>query len=443
MKALNSFLSFISTFIRVRWGMRFKNRAQLMRYQQRAMTQHRQIWWPRSDFYHPYLSHPNDVPLMNKACMMTHFNALNTVGIDKQHALDLARHAEQTRDFSTHIHSISVGLSSGTSGLAGIFLASPIEQARWAAIILAKLLPRPFYKPQRIALFLRANNHLYEKLNRSRWIRFRFFDLAIQIDAHIQHLNQLQPSILVAPAQCLEQLAWAQKNGILTIAPLFIYSVAEVLPADVRTLVERTWAKPVFEIYQATEGFLAASCAHGRLHLNEAFVHFELDFLDAAQQRFCPIITDFSRTSQLMVRYRLDDILHLSTEQNCPCGQHSLIIDRIEGRCDDVLYLPDTLSTRGIAVYPDYLSRALLLNPQLIDFRITQISPTCLRIQWVGSVDEADIRLAIEKVLVQHGISTTEIELQLQTVNAFEKNPMHKRRRVVGLKNNTTTHASF
>jgi phenylacetate-coenzyme A ligase PaaK-like adenylate-forming protein len=144
-----------------------------------------------------------------------------------------------------------------------------------------------------------------------------------------------------------------------------------------------------------------------------------------------------------MVRYRLDDILHLSTEQNCPCGQHSLIIDAIEGRCDDVLYLPETSSMRGIALYPDYLSRALLLNPQLIDFRITQISPICLRIQWVGSVDEANMRLAIEKVFVQHGISPTEIELQLQAVNAFEQNPMHKRRRVVGLKNNTTTHADF
>lgn len=27
----------------------------------------------------------------------------------------------------------------------------------------------------------------------------------------------------------------------------------------------------VGEVYQATEGFLAASCAHGTLHLNEEF----------------------------------------------------------------------------------------------------------------------------------------------------------------------------
>ena len=94
MKALGSFLSFIRTFIRVRWGMRFKNRAQLMRYQQRAMTQHRQKWWHKTVFYAPYASNPDNVPAMNKHNMMANFDALNTVGVLQKDCFELARAAE-------------------------------------------------------------------------------------------------------------------------------------------------------------------------------------------------------------------------------------------------------------------------------------------------------------------------------------------------------------
>ena len=65
----------------------------------------------------------------------------------------------------------------------------------------------------------------------------------------------------------------------------------------------------VGEVYQATEGFLAASCAHGTLHLNEEFLHIEPQWID--EQRFTPLITDFTRSTQPIVRYRLDDVLVL------------------------------------------------------------------------------------------------------------------------------------
>ena len=428
---LHAIWVFITTFIRVRWGKKPKNRAQLLDRQAQAMRHFVQRWWPKSYFYSPYVTHPDDVPLMNKSQMMKHFNQLNTVAIDKSQALELARQAEQSRDFSAQLHGITVGLSSGTSAVAGIFLVSPAEQARWSATMLAKLLPRPFFRHQRIALFLRANSHLYESLNRSRWIQFRFFDLSQDLNQQIQALQAFSPTILVAPAQCLEQLALAQSNQQLSIAPNFIYSVAEVLPPDVRALVQGTWAQPVREIYQATEGFLAASCMYGKLHLNEAFVKFEMDFLDAEQRRFCPIITDFSRTSQLMVRYRLDDILHLAQEQDCPCGQQSLIIDRIEGRCDDVLYLNASSKAHDVAIYPDYLARALLLVPHLLDYRISQDLDYTIQVQWRGSATQQSIQAAIEQVLSQHQLRFEASQWQFSQVNDFPYEPMVKRRRIV------------
>ena len=78
-------------------------------------------------------------------------------------------------------------------------------------------------------------------------------------------------------------------------------------------------------------------CAAGRIHLNEEFLHIEPQWLDA--RRFVPVVTDFSRTSQAVVRYRLDDVL-VGAEGDCPCGRPTRSVAAIEGRCDEVLWLP-------------------------------------------------------------------------------------------------------
>ena len=52
--------------------------------------------------------------------MMTHFNELNTQGVDRDEALDLAIESEKTRNFTELKGEIAVGLSSGTSGRSGL-----------------------------------------------------------------------------------------------------------------------------------------------------------------------------------------------------------------------------------------------------------------------------------------------------------------------------------
>ena len=118
--------------------------------------------------------------------------------------------------------------------------------------------------------------------------------------------------------------------------PQKIISVAEVLEPQVKTRIEQRFGTPVHQIYQCTEGFLAHTCAHGNLHLNEDMVYIEKDWIDRESGRFAPIITDFNRKSQPVIRYRLDDVL-ISDDAPCPCGSAFARISAIEGRCDDIL----------------------------------------------------------------------------------------------------------
>ena len=270
--------------------------------------------------FYPHSTSLNDYPVIDKRIFMQHFEDINAYGIGREEALAVALKAEESRDFSPVLRTasgreITVGLSSGTSGSRGIFLVSPEESALWAGYMLRRMLPRPYLARHSIAFFLRANSNLYTAV-RNPLIRFEFYDLMRGLDEHVPRLNAQNPSILIAPAQVLQQLAL---RADVSVRPKRTVSVAEVLEPQVRTLVERRFGSPVHQIYQCTEGFLAHTCRYGSLHLNEDMVYIEKDWIDEGSGRFAPVITDFNRKSQPVIRYRLDDVL-VADGTPCPCG---------------------------------------------------------------------------------------------------------------------------
>ncbi|MDO8038407.1 F390 synthetase-related protein [Janthinobacterium sp. SUN137] len=362
--------------------LRFTSRAQLGAYQHKQLARFIEVLCARSAYFAPYRDLPlAQWPTMNKALMLEHFDAMNTQGITLAQAMDAAMAAEHSRDFTPAVGDITVGLSSGTSSRRAVFTVSPREKAQWAGVMLAKALPDGLFSGEKVALFLRANSNLYTAV-RSPWLTFAFYDLFEPFDSLCARLAQYQPSVIVAPAQVLRQLALRVIDGSLALAPKKVISVAEVLEAQDRALIVQAFGA-VHEIYQATEGFLASSCEHGVLHLNEEYVHIEPQWLDAEQRRFVPVITDFTRITQPIVRYRLDDIL-LARTTPCPCGRATRAIDGIEGRCDDMLFLPSLPSANGgapVAVFADVLTRAFAQAlPPDADYRLVQQGESALQL---------------------------------------------------------------
>ncbi len=359
---------------------RFTNRPQLENWQQNQLQDYLEHQVIKARDYQHFLGKPlADYPLMDKNQMMENFAGRNTENIALETVLPIAMSAENSRDFNPQWKGFTVGLSSGTSGKRGVFLVSKQERLRWAGILLAKTLPNQFLwqilKPWQpklsIAFFLRANSNLYNTLNSSR-IDFRFYDLLQSLDQQLLHLNQFPPQVLVAPASILQALAKAQEAGYLNINPQRIISIAEVLETDVAQEIEKAFAQKVQQIYQATEGFLAYTCEQGNLHLNETYIHIEKNWLDAEKKRFQPIITDFTRSTQIILRYQLNDILRVA-DQPCSCGNVETCIAAIEGRSDEIFWLAEKKSEELKPIYPDSLRRCMMLvEPELQEYKIIQ-----------------------------------------------------------------------
>src|SRR5699024_1958683 len=232
----------------------FADRMALLRHQDQALSAFRARVLTQSPHFSTFLDRPwDDWPVMDKTQMMRDFDCMNTAGLQLDPLWQFAHDDEQTRRFRATWRGYSVGLSSGTSGQRGLFVASARERAQWAGTMLAHLLPRLLPVPgarkiksggrgkrsrERVALFLRSGNSLYSAV-RNPLLSFIFFDLFERFERQWPRLQALNPTIIVAPAQVLRALALACQAGQLRLPQVRVVSVAEVLGAEDRALLTR------------------------------------------------------------------------------------------------------------------------------------------------------------------------------------------------------------
>ena len=364
----------VSTFVKVRYLSKWTSRNELLEYQEKQVRKHMEFLKENSPYFKNH--EITEEFTMNKVFMMENFDELNTLGVKRDEAMEIALNSEKTRNFSQKYKDISVGLSSGTSGHRGMFITTPEEQGIWAGTILAKMLPRNNIFRHKIAFFLRADNDLYKAVN-SFLISLEYFDTFKDTDEHIERLNKYQPTMIVAPPSLLLVLAKKIEEGGLKVSIKRIISVAEILEkADEEYIKKQFNQKIIHQIYQATEGFLACTCEYGHLHLNEDLIKFDKKYID--EKRFYPIITDFRRTSQPFVKYYLNDIL-VESEGICECGSILQKIEKIEGRSDDIFKFINKYS-KEITVFPDFIRRTILFVENIREYQVFQVNDDLLEI---------------------------------------------------------------
>lgn len=434
-------------FVRARWRWHTLRGDALRDYQDRRARAIVAYAAAHAPFYRAHwaghdLRNWRTLPTVDKHAMMAHFDHFNTRGITRAEALDVALAAERDRNFAPTIRGVTVGLSSGTSGHRGIFLAAPWEQTGWAGVMLARALHR-WQGRLRVAFFLRANSNLYEQIG-GLVIQFRYFDLMTPLLDAIRALNDLRPHVIVGPPSLLLLLAEARERGTLRARPHRLISVAEVLEPQDHARLHAVFAAPVHQIYQCTEGLLAISCARGSLHIQEDLVAIQAEEEDgitedtegprngAETKRIQPIVTDLWRRTQPIVRYRLNDVVRLAAGP-CACGSGFRVIDAVEGRSDDCCRFIS--ADGGLRIFfPDTIRRMILLaSGQIAEYQAVQARPgqLCVHLQVAagadfGAVAQA-VRASVAATLAQYGCRSAELEIAEGLDAAI---PGAKRRRV-------------
>lgn len=383
-------------FARTRWLARtLRTRADVARHRERQIARMMRNTVPHIPAARGAATF-SDLPVTDKATLLANFAAYNRAGI----TLDEVRHALSSG--VTDIRGHAFGQSTGTSGNRGYYVISDAERFTWLGTILAKTLPDALWRRHRVALALPGLSSLYQSAGSGSRVALSFYDLAEGVDAWGAKLAAAAPDTIVAPPKVLRALA---ERGQLPARHIF--SGAEVLDPLDRVAIEAATGHRVREIYMATEGLFGVACPHGTLHLAEDAVAFEWEAV-AGSALVTPIVTDFTRRTQLMARYRMNDLLELS-DAPCPCGSPLLRVARIEGRQDDVFVLPARDGGTRM-VTPDVLRNAVVDSDRRIDdFRIVQTGAARIEVGLPDALDLAPTAAALRALFDRMGIGAVEI----------------------------------
>jgi len=352
----------LSAFWRTRARVRsLRTQDELKRWQARRMDHFLRHAASKAEAFSGLSGRPlTDYPLMDKAALMGAFHRYNVAGITGEAAWA----ALQT---TGRIGKFAVGASTGTSGNRGLYLVSDAERYLWLGTLLAKALPDMLTARYRVAVMLPRGSRLYDAANESGRLALKFFDLTEGLDLQLPSVAAFQPNVIVAPPHALIALA---RSG-LSFNPLHIFSGAEVLEPDDRSEIEARFGVTVREIYMATEGLFGVACPQGTLHLCEDCVAFEWE---PAGDLVAPCTTDFTRRTQMMIRYRMNDLLSLS-DAPCPCGSPLQAVSAVIGRSDDAFRMI-TADGRRVFVTPDIIRNAVVgASRAIMDFRVAQDGP--------------------------------------------------------------------
>ena len=329
-----------------------------------------------------------DLPVTDKAALMAGFHRYNRAGITAEEAWDALAAGDRA-------HGLTIGCSTGTSGNRGLFVISEAERYRWLGSILAKCMADLLTRPQRVAVVLPRDTRLYHSARRLPWLDLRFFDVTEGPDRWRADLEAFAPTVLLAPPRLLRHFA----EDRFHLAPIRIFSAAETLDPPDRAVIEGWSGRPLDQIYMATEGLFAATCRHGGLHLAEDSVFFE--FQPAGDGLVAPLVTAFRRETQIMARYRMNDLLRLA-DAPCPCGSPLWHVAEIVGRMDDCFHLPG-----HVLLTPDTLRNAVLgASRAITDFRLIQRAPEEVELILPPDLPEEDARAAagaVEALLCARG----------------------------------------
>jgi len=411
---INKF-SILINFIKFRYFLKFKSRKKLEKYQDKKIKKHIKFLINNSKYYSQFAKDEinlNDFPIVDKRIIMDNFDSINTVNVKKEDAFKVAIECEKSRNFTKKCSGLTVGLSSGTSGHRGLFLVSKKEQNLWVSNVLAKLLPKNKIFGHRVAFFLRADSNLYENAN-NFFIKFRYFDIYKSLDTYINELNGFSPTLLVAPSSVLLELSNFIFENKLRIYPEKIISIAEVLESKDEGKIKKAFKKDIIhQVYQCTEGFLGYTCRCGNLHFNEDIVKLEKEYV--GKNRFVPIITDFFRTSQPIIRYRLNDVI-IEDNNSCKCGSKCLRIKAIEGREDDI-FIFKSRNGKEVNVFSDFIRRCFLFSCSIIQYRAVQVKCDLVKI----FIESKNFDLAKDEVLREFKKLSDELDFEMPKFE-FEK----------------------
>lgn len=256
-------------------------------------------------------------------------------------------------------------------------------------------------------LFLWGSPIELGRTNRLRRIRDRLFNHLLldafnmspaHMDQYLEAWKRFRPTCLFGYPSSIALLAdYARSCGhapdLRSLRAVFV--TGEVCHPPLRETIESFFEAPVADGYGSREaGFIAHQCLEGNLHITAEHVIVEIV---NAKGEVLPegepgemVVTHLDAYAMPFIRYRTGDCGRLKPGR-CACGRGLPMLDVVEGRTTDFLYLPDGTIKHALSIiYP------IRECAGVRQFRVTQQKDYSIVVDVVA--DDRRERISLESV---------------------------------------------
>lgn len=234
---------------------------------------------------------------------------------------------------------------------------------------------------------LQPRMNLFGMFQNIQWLNTN--DDPVKVAAAIE---AFQPEFIGGYVGMLGHLALLHQTGQgPNIAPAYIAATGSVLDPFLKSFIEQAFHSHIFEVYGATEsGLIGFQCKKGRYHLMSDLVYAEFQRnghpVSSGEAGELVITKLYGRGTPVLRYTAINDIV-APRDGACSCGMVGSLIQKVYGRNDLALYLPDGTVLLPSA-FSEIYSRVLyeLQTNKVKNTKIIQYDLTTLEIQVV--IDE-------------------------------------------------------
>ena len=154
-----------------------------------------------------------------------------------------------------------------------------------------------------------------------------------------------------------------------SVRPKAIISSAEVLQADQKAFIEKTFQCKVFNRYGCRElSMIASECdRHEGMHVNSDCLYMEILYANYKESLGELVVTDLVNYAFPFIRYKIKD-MGCWAEQECSCGRGLPLLKSVNGRVADFIITPKGRLVSG----PSVTITVIALTPCLVQAQINQ-----------------------------------------------------------------------
>ena len=309
------------------------------------------------------------LPVITKDLVLQNFDRLVTDPRLRSDALD--RYVRAKEEPEHYLGTFHILQTAGSSGRRGIFVFDCME---WGVVLASWLRCRRFMGERsqsgpgtRFASVAgNAPFHTTYRMAASLDIgipRPLRLDATASLHEMVSALNAFRPEMVMLYPSMVPILATEQVAGRLLIHPSAIVTAGEWRTPEAEAIILEAWGVKPFNDYAMTEGPVGMDCGcHRGIHVFE-----DLSIVEVVDSENRPVpagsrgdkilFTNLFNYTQPLIRYEVSDLVRASSEP-CPCGRPFSLIEAVEGRLDDVLYLRG-VNGKTLPIHPHHFVEAI------------------------------------------------------------------------------------